>query len=267
VRRRYAGASPKKPDQISPFPVVWLRAEDLGLADGAGVSSWTDRALLASARTWVQAVSGNQPVFHTSAGAQSPNGMPYLDFVRANAPELDASGDLAMLRKKTALTLFVVARIVSPNTTRNLLTVNQNGGTGTVRYAFGFPTDNANTLKGAANDGVSGNTGMESQFWNQAGGSNGQVWAVFIQRRSYVHNKHEQWRNGIRIGGANYSGTSPNVTSDTDSAGARISGGSTEAVGGQLAEMALWDWWLTRAQIKGLMKYARGRYNLPGVPI
>jgi hypothetical protein len=268
---RHIGASVKNPGQVAHAqPVTWVRAEDItGLNDGDQVSSWPDKAP-AYSRNFTQATSGIQPDYHTSAGAQSPNGMPYVDFVGANADRLLADSGLGAFRKVSAATLFVVVRLNGSGTaviTRWKMT----GSTSSdVRIALGI-SGGAIQDKGAAIDGTSGNTTLTAPAqWSNIGASaRTQRWWCFIARRRFTDGWWDTWINGVLVvtGRAPTAAGSLGITSDTDSSEATIAGSATEVLDGQVAEIAGWNKYLPRRSIQGLWKYARCRYNIAGVAV
>lgn len=97
------------PDDVSGL-VAWYRADTLGLADGAAVSSWPDSS--GGGRTLSQATSGKRPTFVTAGGLF--NGLPCVRF--AGTDDTLTNLAVAGISALAGITVIVVHRLATAGT-------------------------------------------------------------------------------------------------------------------------------------------------------
>jgi hypothetical protein len=218
-----------QPDSISGL-VLWLRADDLALADGAAVSSWTDRST--SSANASQGAAGAQPTYQSN----QINGRAVVrfsntatkDFMTGTLPT--GYGDLAV---------FVAGKMSNVSSSDGVF--------------FGFGSNDPSLLSSGGNFAVDdGSVGAFSDLSL----SNGQTFLLTLWRAASVG--YLASRNGsITNDSAKFVGFANTATSYSVGS----SNGTLGMLDGDIAENIVYNSDLTGANRTGVLQYLNSRYS------
>lgn len=104
-------STPTPPGGVTTNLVLWLEGDQLALADGAAVSSWTDKSSVGNHAT--QATSTKQPTYRATGG---PNSLPTVEFDGGDGL---ATGNVDLSSNKCSF--YIVANVTSDATDHVLL--------------------------------------------------------------------------------------------------------------------------------------------------
>ena len=214
---------------------LWLRAEDLALADGASVATWTD--LSTNSRNATQGTANLQPIYKTSIlngravvrFSATPNGQE--DYMAGSSPSL------------TDFTVFMVAK--------------WNSGTSSDAQIFSMGSGGGAFTVSSTSNKVTITRGATSQVFNDLSVVDGQfqilgIWHSAIGGHSAAKNANNSSDSGIVQGmgatGGNYR-VGANVTPSL-------------MLDGDIAEILVYSSELSGSQRSDLFRYLNSRYAL-----